>query len=146
MEGLSQGPKLQEDKSATGSQDPAIPKIEVLLKTKDDTSRFVGLALLKSVLDNTPEIRQDDTVLTRLWASISPKFLDRLMRTGCNQASANKDAKEMLNIAVYVIHTFATLLPDQLKRETSLSGRIPFLVHSILQRFVNMVSMFRSVC
>lgn len=110
-----------------------IEKIQGLLKTKNDTSRFVGLALLKSILDNSQQVREDEATITALWQSVSPKFLDRLLRSGSKQISS-KDAKDMIDIAVAVLHTFSVLLPDEKKGDTSLVGRIPDLVLVILHR------------
>ena len=59
-------------------------KIQDLLKARDDTSRFVGLALLKTVLDNG-QLLQDSERLRVLWESLSPKFLDRLLRAQQNE-------------------------------------------------------------
>ncbi|KAF3770347.1 hypothetical protein M406DRAFT_34482 [Cryphonectria parasitica EP155] len=109
-----------------------IQKIQELLRTKNDTSRFVGLALLKSVLDNSQQLREDEPTITTLWQSVSPKFLDRLLRSGANKSSPSKDAKDMVDIAVAVLHTFSTLLPTNLKKEPSLVDRIPLLVSVIL--------------
>ncbi|QPH16601.1 hypothetical protein C2857_001284 [Epichloe festucae Fl1] len=115
----------------TNSPDAAsVAKIKSLLEAKDDTQRFVGLALLKSVLDNTPELRQDEQVVQDLWASVSPRFLDRLMKTGSQPSG--KDVKEMLDLAVSVIHTFAALLPEALRAEDKFTGRIPGLISSVL--------------
>lgn len=117
----------------TNSPDAAsVAKIKFLLEAKDDTQRFVGLALLKSVLDNTPELRQDEQVVQDLWASVSPRFLDRLMKTGSQPSG--KDVKEMLDLAVSVIHTFAALLPEALRAEDKFTGRIPGLASSVLYR------------
>ena len=117
--------------SATPSdeQKRSIEKIQALLKTKDDTSRFVGLALLKSVLDNSHEIRDDEHSLLSLWESISPKFLDRLMRTGSDQ-----NTKDMLDLAVSVLHTFANLLPVHATADPRFIGKIPRLVSCIVHR------------
>ncbi|KAI3391573.1 hypothetical protein diail_7065 [Diaporthe ilicicola] len=109
-----------------------IQRIQDLLKTKDDTSRFVGLALLKSVLDNSPQLREDEEAVTTLWHSVSPKFLDRLLRSGAKQGPSNKDAKDMVDIAVAVVHIFSVLLPDDSKKHSSLVRRIPALVSVIL--------------
>ncbi|KAM4055316.1 neurochondrin domain-containing protein [Hirsutella rhossiliensis] len=122
----------------SGGASPAVPggpaadvaKICDLLRAKDDTQRFVGLALLKSVLDNSPQLRQDDQAVQFLWQSLSSKFLDRLLLTGSNPS--NKNAKEMLDLAVSVLHTFAALLPTQLRAEPKLTGRIPGLVDAVL--------------
>ena len=115
----------------------SLTQIQTLLKTKDDTSRFTGLALLKSVLDNSQAIRQDEDTVVQLWASISPRFLDRLIRTGAKGRGPGKDSREMLSLAVSVIHTFASLLPEGTKREEGLVGRVAPLVNAILQRCVS---------
>ncbi|KAI2463004.1 DUF1941-domain-containing protein [Annulohypoxylon bovei var. microspora] len=128
--------KLQVNDDDTGgssaSKAPSIEKIQLLLKTKDDTSRFVGLALLKSVLDNSPELQSEKEVIVSLWDSISPKFLDRLLRSGSQAGSEQKHAKDMLDLAVAVIHTFAILLPEDAKQDTKLLNRIPRLAKAIL--------------
>ncbi|KAI1417664.1 DUF1941-domain-containing protein [Hypoxylon sp. FL1857] len=128
--------KLQVQDSGDGASNittaPSIEKIQQLLKTKDDTSRFVGLALLKSVLDNSPELQSDKGVIVSLWESISPKFLDRLLRTGSQSGPEQKNSKDMLDLAVAVIHTFAILLPDEARRDEKLLGRIPRLTSAIL--------------
>ncbi|KAL1855828.1 hypothetical protein Daus18300_010902 [Diaporthe australafricana] len=109
-----------------------IQRIQDLLKTKNDTSRFVGLALLKSVLDNSPQLREDEEAVTTLWHSVSPKFLDRLLRSGAKQGPSTKDVKDMIDIAVGVIHIFSVLLPYDSKKDPSLVRRIPALVSVIL--------------
>ncbi|KAK4123620.1 DUF1941-domain-containing protein [Parathielavia appendiculata] len=123
-----------------GQQGPSIHKMKTLLGAEDDTSRFVGLALLKSVLDNTPELRNDEEAIVSLWESIPPKFLDRLIKTGskphksleASSESSRKDANDMLDLAVSVLHTFAALLPDNARHNPKLLDRIPQLVSSLL--------------
>ncbi|KAI5459979.1 Neurochondrin-domain-containing protein [Mariannaea sp. PMI_226] len=107
----------------------SIAKLKSLLRAKDDTQRFVGLALLKALLDD-PVVQQDEETVQSFWASLSPVFLDRLLRTGSK--SSQKNAKEMLDLAVSVLHTFATLLPDSAKRNPRFLGRIPGLVTAVL--------------
>ncbi|KAG5977574.1 hypothetical protein E4U55_006637 [Claviceps digitariae] len=109
----------------------SVAKIKSLLQAKDDTQRFVGLALLKSVLDNTPELRQDAPAIENLWASVSPRFLDRLIKTGSGQ-SPGKNVKEMLDLAVSVMHIFAALVPEPLRAEEKFTGRIPGLARAVL--------------
>ncbi|KAG6108113.1 hypothetical protein E4U13_006620 [Claviceps humidiphila] len=113
------------------NQDAAtIAKIKSLLQAKDDTQRFVGLALLKSVLDNTLELRADESTIKQLWASVSPRFLDRLIATG-SQPSGN-NVREMLDLAVSVIYTFAALVPEAMRAEEEFTDRIPGLVKAVL--------------
>ncbi|KAK3902658.1 Neurochondrin-domain-containing protein [Staphylotrichum tortipilum] len=114
-------------------------KIQTLLRAKDDTSRFVGLALLKSVLDNTPDLQSDEGTIQSLWESIPPKFLDRLIKTGSRSGSkptkkpsSAAASNDMLDLGVSVIHTFAALLPEDARQSSRLLGRIPHLVACLL--------------
>lgn len=107
-----------------------IAKLKTLLKSKDDTQRFVGLALLKSLLDNTPEIRNDEIAVRDLWSHISPKFLDRMLRTGSNPSNSN--AKDMLDIGVAILYIFSVLLPADDTSSTAFTARIPSLVGAAL--------------
>ncbi|OHW90876.1 DUF1941 family protein [Colletotrichum incanum] len=128
-----QAPLQAPDPTQTTQPTASLDQIQSMLKARDDTSRFVGLALLKSLLDNSEELRNDADTVSGLWESISPKFLDRLVRTGSSAQSTQKDAKSMVDLAVSVIHTFTLLLPDQSKRDKRLVGRLPLLVSSLLQ-------------
>lgn len=116
------------------SQDAAtVSTIQQLLVAKGDTQRFVGLALLKSVLDNSQPLHDNDQVVQLLWASLSPQFLDRLLRTGF-KPSGQGAKPEMLDLAVSVLHTFAALLPGQSRGQPGFTGRIPGLVGAALYR------------
>ncbi|KAM0215014.1 hypothetical protein ACHAQI_003496 [Fusarium lateritium] len=97
---------------------------------KDDTQRFVGLALLKSLLDSSEQIRKDEQTVQSLWSSLSPKFLDRLLRTGSKPSS--KNSKEMLDLAVSILHIFSILLPEKARSDTKFINKIPLLVSSVL--------------
>lgn len=119
------------------SSSPQIPidKIESLLKAKDDTSRFVGLALVKSVLEND-EVTSNAEVLSSIWQSISSKFLDRLLRSQTSDRYGQDEAKDMVDLAVAVLHAFTTLLPDQVLRESRLTKRIVPLMNALSNRCV----------
>ena len=110
-------------------------KLQDLLKAKDDTSRFVGLALLKTVLDNG-ELAQDHERLQMLWEALSPKFLDRLLRAQQSQKVNIVEARNMVDLAVAVLHTFAVLLPESSREEKRLVGRTAPLLKALLQRSV----------
>ena len=110
-------------------------KMQDLLKAKDDTSRFVGLALLKSVLD-AGQLVQRPEQLRLFWEALSPKFLDRLLRAQHNGKTSKAQAKDMVDIAVSVVHTFAILLPEDSRKEERLIGRVEPLVNALLQRSV----------
>ncbi|KAI0905924.1 Neurochondrin-domain-containing protein [Ustulina deusta] len=108
-----------------------IQKVDQLLAAKDDTSRFVGLLLLKTTLDNHASDLQHEQV-AQLWASISPRFLDRLIRTGSRPASEQtKQSGDMLGVAVAVIYTFTKLLNDCALNER-FYARIPNLANAVL--------------
>lgn len=109
-------------------------KMKDLLKAKDDTSRFVGLALLKSVLDNEQQLVKNTEHLQVLWESISSKFLDRLLRAQLSGKVDKAQGKDMVDLAVAVLHTFSILLPENIRRESQLTGRTGPLVKALVQR------------
>ncbi|KAJ8108037.1 hypothetical protein ONZ43_g6548 [Nemania bipapillata] len=112
-------------------ESPKIQNIHPLLAAKDDTSRFVGLLVLKATLDNYASDLQYEQVAS-LWNSVSPKFLDRLIRTGSRQASDHREqSADMLDVAVAVIYTFSKLLNDCALSER-FYARIPILVNAVL--------------
>lgn len=123
-----------EESAAREAGNTSLKKVQQFLKAKDDTSRFVGLALLKSVLDSSPELQSDQGAVTALWDAISPKFLDRLLKTGSQAGAGQKDSKDMLDLAVAVVHTFSILLPDEAKQNPRLLNRIPRLTTAVLYR------------
>ncbi|KAK1835120.1 Neurochondrin-domain-containing protein [Podospora conica] len=122
--------------SEQSEQNASIQKIQSLLKAKDDTSRFVGLALLKSVLDNSQELREDEDAMATLWESIPPKFLDRMIRTGSKSNTSRGDGHHMLDIVIAILHTFVSLLPEKLAQDGKMLDRIPHLVACLLHSSV----------
>ncbi|KAF8857174.1 DUF1941-domain-containing protein [Acephala macrosclerotiorum] len=108
-----------------------LQKMQDLLRAKDDTSRFVGLALLKSVLDNG-HLTQESEALRDMWESLSPKFLDRLLRARQNEKISQTDSKDMVDLAVAVLHTLTILLPDDCRRDKRLTGRTAPLVKALV--------------
>ncbi|KAK6209433.1 hypothetical protein LQW54_006286 [Pestalotiopsis sp. IQ-011] len=119
--------------SNPSQQNASLDKIAELLKQKDDTSRFVGLALLKSTLDSSEQLRNDKTIASTLWSAIPSKFLDRLLRAGSKPGTKQSDGKEMLDLAANVLYTFAILLPEEARADDKLLGRVPLLVNAIIQ-------------
>lgn len=108
-------------------------KMENLLKAKDDTSRFVGLALLKTVLDNG-QLIQDSERIRILWEALSPKFLDRLLRAHQNTKISKSQAQDMVDLAVTVLHTFSIIIPEESRKEKAFVGRAPALVKALVER------------
>ncbi|KAI9841020.1 MAG: hypothetical protein M1837_001050 [Sclerophora amabilis] len=104
-----------------------------LLRSKDDISRFVGLALLKSLLDSQEALRKDDATVGRCWAAISPKFLDRLLKATESEKRSLNEAKHMVDLAVAVIHIFTILLPGSVNQDEKLISRTPCLVTALVR-------------
>lgn len=124
------------DSTALADPSAAFEKMQELLKARNDTSRFVGLALLKSVLDNG-QLVQDEEKLRVLWESISPKFLDRLLQAKESEKISKVEAKEMVDLAVAVVHTFTKLLPQDSLKEKRVTGRMDPLIKALIQRLVD---------
>ncbi len=109
----------------------ALDKTLVFLEQRDDTSRFVGLALLKSLLDNHEELRNNSGVVSRCLAAVSATFLDRLLRSGEKGDRSAEDARNMADLAVSVIHTFTLLQQTSGGIDEKLIGRTAALVAAL---------------
>lgn len=86
--------------------------------------------MLRSFLDSESELKNDEQVLLSLWSAISPKFLDRLVKS----KGSKEEGFATLDLGVSVIHKFSTLLPETAKKDKKLTGRIPVLVDAVLHR------------
>ncbi len=91
----------------------SLEKALILLRASDDTSRFVGLALLKSMLDNHTELRENPETIKRCWEAIPASFLDRLIKARPSGKRSKEEAQNMIGLAVAVMHVFLTLLPQE---------------------------------
>ncbi|KKF96857.1 putative protein C16C4.02c [Ceratocystis platani] len=126
------------ESSPFGSTEPSVvsslSQATNLLSAADDTSRFVGLALLHSILDNSPAVRDDPESITELWDAIPASFLDRLLRAGARRGDkpASSQAQEMASLAVGVLHVFASLLPTEALQKRKVTSRVPALVRAVL--------------
>lgn len=97
--------------SHTGTTRQPLKELETplsLLKSPDDTSRFVGLAILKPVLEREliQEKREDEekqAIILRCWKAIQPKFLDGLLRANSSVKTSKEDAKNMVTLAVAIM-------------------------------------------
>ncbi len=121
--------------------DPAasLKQALVLLKTRNDTSRFVGLALLRSLLDNHDELRNDPETISECWAALSPKFLDRLLRSSESPGKISQtEARAMVDLAVAVIHSFTVLMADSASYDKVLIGRTDALMAALVSRWVQL--------
>ncbi|KAM0285298.1 hypothetical protein ACHAQH_001487 [Verticillium albo-atrum] len=113
----------------TNTNSTVLDNIRASLKRKDDTSRFVGLTMLRSFLDSSSELRYDKETILSLWDSISYKFLDRLLKSNGGQDRQ----QSTVDLGVLVIHKFTQMLPEKSKRDKKLLNRIPVLVDAVLR-------------
>lgn len=74
MEPETEPPKIQPNPTDSQTVEQCIS----FLSRKDDTSRFVGLAILSSLLTHL----QDHAALVRCWEALDLRFLDRLLKAG----------------------------------------------------------------
>ena len=108
-----------------------------LLRAKDDTSRFVGLALLKSILDSKVDCSEDPEMIRRCWAAIPAKFLDRLLRAPRNEDRSKEESLSMIGLAVAVLHTFIVLFSRDLGDDEKSVGRIERLIDILAWRYLS---------
>ncbi|RAL58488.1 hypothetical protein DID88_005192 [Monilinia fructigena] len=71
-----------------------------------------------------------------LWECISSKFLDRLLRAQLSGKVDKGQARDMVDLAVAVLHTFSILLPEDIRREPKLTGRAGSMVKALVQSFI----------
>ena len=106
------------------------------LRAKDDTSRFVGLALLKPVLErelsqqNGTEEEDILAVIQQCWRAIPIKFLDRLLKAKPEGKRTKEEAESMVNLAVAVLHAFMTIL-EAPEKDDRFVGRVPLLMSAL---------------
>ncbi|KAL8677519.1 MAG: hypothetical protein Q9186_006061 [Xanthomendoza sp. 1 TL-2023] len=81
-----------------------------LLRDKDDTSRFIGLARLKAILDNKKEFLGDSDVIAKCWAAVPTGFLDRLLRAGDQKSNQVVDRDWVISLAVCLLETKTRIL------------------------------------
>ena len=100
------------DAAETNDPSSALAQTLGLLKAKDDTSRFAGLSLLRSLLDSNEKLRDDPDVISKCWSSISEKFLVRLLKAQPSDKRNEEESKSLVELAVSIVHTFVNLLPS----------------------------------
>lgn len=129
----------QGQKFAEATDDPlnGLDKTLALLAAKDDTSRFVGLALLKSILENKIEFQNDPRIVTKCWEAIPSKFLDRLLRACVKNEKSTDETLSLLELAVAVLHAFTILLPEHVKHSEKLVDKVPILLDVLSKRYVS---------
>jgi hypothetical protein len=123
-------PPSAPDKATPEHSNPPPPETVqqclTLLSRRDDTSRFVGLALLSSLLSHIT----DRTLLLQCWAALPPTFLDRLLRAGKSGKKTPEEARDMVELAVSVIGAFATVMNTD-EYDDALLGRALGLIKAL---------------
>jgi hypothetical protein len=122
-------PTAAEDRTAT---EAAIQKIESLLREKNDTSRFVGLALLKPILEK-PEVQQNEETVIRLWDFLPATFLKRILRQGVAADRQDAESASFASIAISLVHAFIVILPESKQTDVKFVALIPLLVESLVK-------------
>lgn len=128
--------QVQERSKKVDDATEGLERILGLLKAKDDTSRFVGLALLKSILDNREDLRKDFNIVKSCWNAVPAKFLDRLLRAPAGLKNSKEESQSMVELAVAVLHAFLALLPEALNDDEKTLGRIERLLGALSWRYL----------
>ena len=133
------GPSPQSAVNLDTAQDP-IERLDQTLgyfQDSDDTSKLVGLGILRSIVYNKRELREDIKVIDRCWAAISTRFLDRLLRASDYKGESVVDRDYLLGLAVATIYNFAFLLPEASRDDEKFAGRINGLLAALKIRYVD---------
>lgn len=128
--------QVQERSKKVDDAAQGLEQVLVLLKAKDDTSRFVGLALLKSVLDNREDLRKDSNIVKSCWSAVPANFLDRLLGAPTSLKNSKAESQSMVELAVAVLHAFLALLPADLNHDEKVLGRIDRLLGALPWRYL----------
>ena len=141
----SQKPGSKENMAQTRetTQSPAVNAIPKdlekaleFLKANDDTSRFVGLALLKPLLEqelsqqSSTEEKGTHALVEQCWRAIPVKFLDRLLKAKPEGKRTDEEAGNMVGLAVAVLHAFLTILVAP-EKDDRFVGRVPLLMSAL---------------
>ena len=122
--------------TTTDNVGSALDQALKLLGAHDDTSKFVGLALLKSLLDNQDKLRNDPVITSRCWDAVPVKFLNRLLRAKENKRKSPEENESLVELAVNIIHIFTLLNPSTAGDDLKLVGRTPALISLLDPRLV----------
>ena len=116
------------EQGATNTSIKSLDSVLALFKAGDDTSNFVAISLLRSLLDERQELREDQAVITKCWNSIPSKFLGRLLKAKPTEKRTKDEAQSMVSLAVAIIHTFVNLLPREIVEDPSFNSHADQLV------------------
>ncbi|KAF2434539.1 DUF1941-domain-containing protein [Tothia fuscella] len=124
------------DSSQPSSANPtaALDQVFSLLKAKDDTSRFVGLSLLRSLLDSNEELRSNTAIITQCWNSIPNTFLIKLLESQTSKKKkSDEETRDLITLAISVVNIFANLVPQEEIEKEKMTEFCEPLIHVIPQ-------------
>ena len=141
-----QPPKIVDEASGLSKKHAiALEQIFSLLQSPDDTTKFIGLALLRGVLTkiDSKEMQESYRVIApKCWNAIPVNFLDRLFNQFTKMVqddTSAPDARPMFELAFNVTHAFVCLLsipenrhalmPENMSKQltTSWTKRVEFI-------------------
>ena len=93
------------------SSTKSLDSVLALFEAGDDTSNFVAISFLRSILDDRKELREDRETVVKCWNAIPTKFLIRLLRSRPSKKRTEEEAQSLVGLAVAIIHVFVNLLP-----------------------------------
>ena len=119
---------------ATDNSVKSLNSVLALFKAGDDTSNFVAISLLRSLLDEREELREDKAIITKCWNSIPSKFLGRLLKAKPTEKRTKDEAQSMVSLAVAIVHAFGNLLPREVIEDPKFSSHADQLVAVVPSR------------
>ena len=120
------------EEKRTDSSTRSLDSVLALFEAGDDTSNFVAISLLRSILDDREELREDRETLLKCWNTIPTAFLRRLLRSKPSKKRTEEEAQSMVGLAVAITHVFFNLLPREViehqlrDRADDLVAAVPF--------------------
>lgn len=122
------------DRKTSAASVKSLDSILALFGAGDDTSNFVAISLLRSILDERRELREDRETILKCWNSIPPEFLSRLLKAKWSDKRSKEEAQNMTGLAVAVIHVFVNLLPQEILQDQKFGDRADELIAAVPSR------------
>lgn len=110
----------------------SLDQVVSYLEKKDDTSRFLGLTLLRPLLDNE-NFRNNKEAISECWTALSTSYLKRLLRADQNKERSQADSRLLVDLVVGVLHAFSLMLPPEAPESDKMVSMSEGLVHSLIE-------------
>ncbi|KAJ9639427.1 hypothetical protein H2201_002911 [Coniosporium apollinis] len=128
---VQQLPQGEAEQSQPSTMRVSLEQVLSYLKKKDDTSRFLGLTLLRPLVDNE-SFRNNPEAISECWTALSTSYLKRLLRAGQNEERSQAESRLLVDLAVGVLHAFSQLLPQEALESEKMISMSEGLVHSLI--------------